>query len=155
MTNPMRSAILGSFVIALVALTSYAQDATPSPSVSPSPRPDRRSEVNLACMQSAIGKRDDAITAALDKYHSTVRKALQTRKDALKNAWAIQNPKERREAIKAAWNGWKDTMRMTTKELRKARNEAWKTYQADRRACRGNSSDERGTDSRIEGSINF
>jgi len=45
-----------------------------------------QAELNVACIQLAVDKRDTAVIAAVDAHTSAVKSALSARKDALKTA---------------------------------------------------------------------
>lgn len=91
--------------------------------------------LDITCIQAAVDKREAAIIAAVDTYHSTVKTALETRRAALKAAWAIADRTQRRAAIKAAWDAFRGTWRTASNALHKTRRDAWKQYRTDRRAC--------------------
>lgn len=92
--------------------------------------------VDAACMQSAIDKRDTAIIASVDSYAATVKTALQTRKDALKAAWAIQDKTARNTAIKAAWASYQGTWKKASTAVRAARKAAWSAFKTDAKNCK-------------------
>ncbi len=98
--------------------------------------------VDLACVQSAITKRDNAIIAAVDTFHDATKAALQARRDALVAAWGITDRTARRAAIRTAWGNYKTAVRAARKALNEARRGAWKQYRTDRRVCGGGSGDD-------------
>ena len=100
----------------------------------------RRAPVDLACMQTAVEKRDNAMIAALDAYHASWKAALQTRRDELKAAWGIQDKNQREDAIRAAWRKFRESKKSARDTFRTARKNAWKTFKTDARACRGQGS---------------
>ena len=61
-------------------------------------------QIDIACAQAAVDKRESAVISAFDKKSSAVRGALEQRKTDLKAAWAKENLKER---IKARLEAWK------------------------------------------------
>lgn len=93
-----------------------------------------KAPVDVACVQTAIEKRENSILTAYDTQYTAIKAALIVRKDALKNAWTLTDQKTRREAIKAVWSTFK-----TTKEARKAfhsaRESAWKQFSAESKKC--------------------
>lgn len=91
--------------------------------------------VNVACVQTAIDKREIALITALDARYAAHKTALVARKDALKAAWAVTGIKERLTALKEAWKTYQTALRGTNKTFKTAKNAAWKQYRADRRAC--------------------
>ena len=100
----------------------------------------RRASVDLACMQTAVEKRDNAMIAALDAYHASWKAALQTRRDELKTAWGTQDKNQREDAIRAAWKKFRESKKSARDTFRTARKNAWKTFKTDARACRGQGS---------------
>lgn len=124
----------------LAVMTALAQTPEPSPSpspaVSPSPVVSPKPTPNLPCMQAAVEKRDNAVIAAVDVYYGAVKTALQVRRDALKAAWGIANAKDRRAALRQAWDAFKSSHKAAAKALNQARKDAWKQWKADAKACR-------------------
>ncbi|KKS23691.1 MAG: hypothetical protein UU83_C0043G0008 [Candidatus Jorgensenbacteria bacterium GW2011_GWF2_41_8] len=109
-----------------------ADEATPTPTISVTPRP------GLACMQTAVAKRDGAIITAFGKFSSGITTALTVRKDALVAAWGINNVKDRRAAIRAAWNAFRTSNQSARTTLKSERNSAWKQFRVDAKGCRIN-----------------
>lgn len=99
-------------------------------------------QVNVACVQAAIEKRDTAIIAAVDAYATAVKSALSTRKDAEKAAWNLTDRNARRTALKAAQTTYRNSVRVARKAFRDARNSAWKQFRTDRKACGGSTGSE-------------
>ena len=91
--------------------------------------------LNLACMQTAVEKRDNALITAVDNYHTALRAALVARRDALKAAWGMSDRTARRTAIHTAWRKFRSDRHMIRFELNKARRNAWQQFRTDRRAC--------------------
>ena len=58
--------------------------------------------VDLVCMQAAVEKRENALIEVLDVFASSVKSALQSRRDGLKAAWAISDKKDRAVTIRKA-----------------------------------------------------
>jgi uncharacterized membrane protein len=110
-----------------------AQSATSTPS---------NSTVDLACMQAAVEKRDNAVISAWDTLSASIKTALQTRRDALKAAWGISNSKERRKAIREAWANFAKSKKEASKIFNQARKEAWKQFRNDAKACRATATNE-------------
>ncbi len=90
----------------------------------------------IQCISTAVDKRDTAIAGTFD----TLKTAVNTRKDALKAAWALTDTAARKTALKAAWKAYKDTIKTT----RTARKDAWKTFRTDVKACGTSASSEDG-----------
>ncbi|MBU6415076.1 hypothetical protein KGQ34_02455 [Patescibacteria group bacterium] len=132
-----------SLLLAASALPVFADTAAGGTTGgATSAQPAVQKTVDLACMQTAVEKRDNAIISALDAYSSAVKTALQTRRDALKDAWGITDRKQRRSALRTAWNAFKGTWRNAAKSLRIAKRDAWMQFNKDQRTCKGNAGDE-------------
>lgn len=128
-----------SLLFAASALSVFADTEGHSASSTP---PAVHKAVDLACMQTAVEKRDNAIIAALDTYSSGAKTALQTRRDALKAAWGMTDKKQRRAAIRAAWDAFRGTWKNAAKTFRSAKRDAWSQFNKDQRVCNGNAGDE-------------
>jgi len=108
--------------------TAFADEATPTPVPTS----------GFVCMQNAVAKRDGAIITAWDKFSATIKSALETRKSALVTAWGINARKERRAAIKAAWNAFRKSNKDARIVLKSERNSAWNQFRIDAKGCRIN-----------------
>lgn len=99
------------------------------------PKPSSRVTVDPVCVQNAVTKRENAIIAGVDAFSTTVKSALQTRRDSLVNAWSITDKNQRRAAIKTAWDAFRGTWKSASTALRNARKAAWAQYRTDAKAC--------------------
>ena len=151
----------------LIALSALGQTATPTatPSISPSTSPmhdrdddrennnenkkndkqDRDTNVltvaDRTCMQNAVNKRDTAIVSAVDKYSTSVKSALTTRRDALKAAWALTDAKESKKARNAAWDMYRKSIKTARRLFSQDKAAAWKQFKIDAKACHAKSGD--------------
>ena len=101
----------------------------------------------IECIQNAIEKRDDSILSAIDKRYESQKSALVTRKTDLIAAWNIGNQKNRRTAIKNAWQKYSAAIQKSRKGYDASRLNAWKQFYTDRKACGKNAiSDDRTTE---------
>lgn len=105
------------------------------------------------CVQNAIDKRDNAIIAATDVYSAAAKTALQTRRDALKAAWALADRKARHSALTAAWKAYRSSLSKARKDFNKARAAAWKQWGIDRKACKDTPNDEFGTGAGVDATL--
>jgi hypothetical protein len=115
-------AMLGSLLLAS-ALPALAEETSSRPAA------------DLACMQAAVEKRDNALIAAIDAYHTAARAALEKRRDALKAGWALTDRTARRAALRKVWSEFKKSHKKAVQDLRKAKRNAWKQFRTDRKAC--------------------
>jgi len=130
----MASSLLAGPVLAEEATSTSTNTNTNTPVVS------AVKTIDLACMQTAVEKRDNAIIAALDKHTANVKTALTTRRDALKAALGITDLVQRRLAIKAAWDAFNGTWKKEARLLNDARRAAWRQFRLDAKTCRANGS---------------
>ena len=122
-------------VIHGLVVMSLLVSAIPALAQTPPPPAGESSTVDLACVQTAIAKRDNAIIAVVDTFHDVAKAALQARRDALVAAWGITDRTARRAAIRIAWGNYKTAVRAARKALNEARRSAWKQYSTERRVC--------------------
>jgi hypothetical protein len=115
---------------------ALAQSPSPSPAALISPRAAVKT-VDLACVKTAVEKRDNAVIAALDAFHTGVKQALTTRRDALRAAWDVSDKNQRKTAIRAAWSAFDGTWKKARRGMETAKKTAWNAYRTDAKACRG------------------
>lgn len=94
-----------------------------------------RKTLDVACIQTAVGKREDAILAAFDKRSTAVHTALVQRKTDLAAAWAMTNRTDRNKAVRMAWKTYQTSWKSAQMTFRTERQAAWKTFNTDRKAC--------------------
>ena len=90
----------------------------------------------LGCVAPAVDMRETALLAALDTYSATVKAALTARKDALKAAWSLTDPKALKAGVEAAWKTYREAHKTAMKIKKDAVKSAWKTYEEARKACK-------------------
>ncbi len=90
----------------------------------------------MACVKKAVEKRETTIQTAFDDFTTTIKSALQTRKNELLAAWDISERNERRIAIQNAWNKFREAKRTAIRTFNQARLTAWKQFTIERRACK-------------------
>ncbi len=145
------SSCLAAFLVATLGLPVLAQNSTTS--ATPTKNilnifKKTATTVNLACMQTAVGKRDTAIISAFDTFYSAAKQALEVRKSAIVSAWGIADKAQRKTALSAAWKTYKDTGKTARQTLNKSRKDAWQNFYTDRKACgTSGASEDQGTES--------
>jgi hypothetical protein len=87
-----------------------------------------KKEVNLTCMQTAVGVRETAVAAAFTGFNTDVQAALTARKAALHDAWGLSDKVARQKAVKSAWISWKSASKAAHMKLKTARKAAWSTF---------------------------
>jgi len=121
-----------------LVLTAAAQgtpSSTSTTSTPPAGLGGQRPSLDLPCMSRAVETRENAIQAALDKFSTAIKSALETRKADLLAAWAKQDRLERRAAIRAAWSKYLLAKKAARKTFDQERNAAWKQFVQDRKQC--------------------
>lgn len=99
-------------------------------------KPSTDSAEVLACVKTAVEKREAAIQTAFDNFSVTIKSTLQTRKSELSAAWDIADRNERMKAVRNAWAKFKEAKRTAAKTFNQARLAAWKQFTIDRKACK-------------------
>lgn len=89
----------------------------------------------MACIKTAVGKREDSLIAGHDAYALSVKNAYTTRKTALMAAWDLTDKTARRTAVKAADQAFKTSVKTARSTWNTARRTAWKTFDTDKKAC--------------------
>lgn len=129
---------VSTFAVALFGAVALAQVTTPPTGTKPLGRQaQNKKSLDPVCMQNATVKRDDAIIAGLDTFSSSVKVALQTRRDGLKAAWAITDNTQRKTAIKTAWTAFQGTWKKTKQAMMNVKKTAWQQFRTERKACGG------------------
>jgi len=90
----------------------------------------------IACVKEAVMDREEGITTAVKKFHTTVSGAYEDRADALEAAYAKTDKKEVKKAVGDAWKTFKATMKKARADWKKERNAAWKTFKTEQKACK-------------------
>lgn len=93
------------------------------------------SPADLACMTAALDKRETAVQAGFDAYYTAAKAALGARKTALDAAWSLADNHARKDALKAAWKGYKTALRDARKTFNNGRKSAWKIFAGESMLC--------------------
>ncbi len=93
--------------------------------------------VDLACVQTAVAKRETALSAGLDAYYTAVKAALDARKTALNAAWGTADATARKTAVQAAWTTFKAASTTQRRTIATTRKNAWTLFKAERSVCGG------------------
>jgi hypothetical protein len=92
--------------------------------------------VDVACMKTAVEKRENALLSAYDVYAGKLKTARETRKTDLLAAWSIQDPKERQTAVKSAWDKFRQSVKTATIEWNQSRKTIWIQFAQDAKNCK-------------------
>src|SRR3989344_416349 len=136
----MITKFISASVLVLFALTAlpvaFAQDATSSiATTTPPVKVGGPTAEQLACVKTAVEKRENSLIATLDSFYASMKAAFETRKTELLAAWTITDGKERRKARTEAWKKFTKTVKESKKTHQSARKEAWKTFEQEAKSC--------------------
>ena len=92
-------------------------------------------EADIACIQNAIDARDTSLANMTSGWSSSVKEALEARRDAEKASWNVSDYKERRIAQRKTWSDYDKILRVSNKTKTKERVQAWKKFEHDRQQC--------------------
>ncbi len=100
-------------------------------------------QVFTACSQLSIGKRDTDIADARAIYNDAIADALTARKEAEVKLVGIDDPTEKKLAIKASLETYKSSVKAAQDALIKARSDAWTAFGAYMKVCNDTQKDNR------------
>jgi hypothetical protein len=92
-------------------------------------------EADITCIQYAIDARDTSLANMTIGWSSSVKEALEARRDAEKASWNIPDYKERRISQRKVWSDYDKILRASNKAKTKERVQAWKKFENDRQQC--------------------
>ena len=78
-------------------------------------------EADVSCIQNAIDERDTSLANMTAGWSSSLKGALEARRDAEKASWDISDYKERRVAQRKAWSDYDKILRAANKAKTKER----------------------------------
>lgn len=133
--------------LALLPAVSFAQNGpkikavtkpviTSASSVKPVINKEALAAGAITCIQTAVNKREDAISAAFTTYSQAVIGALTARKTALNNSWSKATNKERLAARNVAWDAYKKTVKDANAKMMSTKKAAHGTFAKDAKACK-------------------
>ena len=93
--------------------------------------------VDIACVQKAVDKREDALIAGWTSFNTSMSAAYSARKTALHDAWGMSDATARKTAVKTAWENFKKSAKAARQAWKTARKNAWQTFRSDAKACKG------------------
>ncbi|WP_146164609.1 hypothetical protein [Nitrosospira sp. Nsp2] len=92
-------------------------------------------EAAISCIQNVIDERDTSLANMAAGWSSSVKEALEARRDAEKASWEVADYKGRRVAQRKAWGDYDKVLRAANKTKTKERVQAWKKFDNDRQQC--------------------
>lgn len=93
--------------------------------------------VDIACVQKAVDKREDALGAGWTAFNASMTSAYGARKTALHDAWGMSDAAARKTAVKTAWETFKKSAKTARQAWKTARKNAWQTFRSESKACKG------------------
>lgn len=91
--------------------------------------------VAVQCVKDAIDKKDASLKTAISAQNQTVLSALDSRNSCQKAALDKMTAKDQFVANKLCVDAYQKSVKDNNKILEKARNDAWKIYRDDLKAC--------------------
>jgi hypothetical protein len=91
---------------------------------------------DLNCLKTAVEKRETALQAAFEKFATTWKNALETRKQELLAAWGLSDKNQRRTAIQLAHSKFLKTKIEARSTYNKERLAAWAQFRKDKKSCK-------------------
>ena len=88
------------------------------------------------CSQEAIEKRDTDIASSRSAYNITMTNALNERKNREKAAIAIEDEKDKKDAIKLSVDTYKNQTKAAQNTLTQTRKIVWQNFENDIKRCR-------------------
>lgn len=124
-----KKSLIGASVFALaIPMIVSAQAATPVTT-------NQGNGLNVSCIQTAIAKRDTALSADMTTFSTSIISALSARSTALQAAIALPTRTERVAARTAAYTAFKTSTTAAHTTLKASRTNEWTTYSSDVKAC--------------------
>lgn len=131
----MKKNILTTLALGLAVVPFLAGAQTATTSVQVSVGTPTEAQVFTACSQTSIEIRDEAIGDARTKYNTQMAAALDARKEAEKKAVALDES-EKKDAIRAAVEAYKESVTVAQDNLTVARKEAWASFEINTKGCK-------------------
>ncbi len=103
---------------------------------------EQQNPINVACVNSALDKRENALIAAHDIFNTSIKNALSARLTGLKDSYVAPTKQDRKVKREAMTKQFRASVQAAHNALRNARNAAWGTFNTEMKAC-GVNHDER------------
>lgn len=97
--------------------------------------------VKFACIKTAVGVREAAITAGIAPFSAAVTAAYTKRAADLNAAYGVVDKVARRAAIRKSWVDFNAGVAAARSAWHKTRDDAWTAFAAARVACKANTSE--------------
>ena len=97
---------------------------------------------DMACLQTAVQTRENTIITTWSTFSSALSAAHTSRSSALFTAYGSSDAATQRTAIKKIWSDFKTADKNARTALKASRKDAWMTFKADVKKCKGSAKDE-------------
>ena len=131
------------------APTIIIQESSTTEDVASSTEASSTRQTFTECSQQAIEDRDTTIASSRAIYNTSMSKSLTERKNREKAAVAVKNEDDKKTAIKASVETYKNQAKSAQNTLTHARKLAWSTFENDIEKCRELKSEEVNKESEI------
>lgn len=92
--------------------------------------------IDMSCIKRAVDSRESKLGTSFSTFSSSIGTAYSTRRASLATAYDLTDKKARREAVRKAFNTFRDSAKKARTDFRASRESAWKTFESDRKACK-------------------
>ncbi len=145
MANSAQAGLLDFFGLGKAEVKRATEVKKRNPDASPKAAKASARSVDVACVKSALDKRDTAIETSVDAYHVAVSAALKIRKEAFKAAWDNLVVTDRNAAMRAATAAYQMSVKDARTAMKTSHRTIWDQYKTDMKACKAQPSDEGGS----------
>lgn len=139
----MNKKLITSILLSTLVSISFVSAETQSTSTISISSTSTPAQVFTACSQLSIEKRDGDIADARVIYNDAIADALKARKEAEVKLVGIDDPTEKKLAIKASLEAYKASVKSAQDALIKARSDAWTAFGTYMKACNDTQKDNR------------
>lgn len=131
-----KQTLFSSIIISVLLVPLFAQGDTGTTTATTTAVVIKTPVTFTMCAQEAIETRDTSIAEIRQMYNEAMKRALLERKEALKEAVALEDTKAQTTAKKAAYNAYKLTQKNSQKAYSSSRKVAWASFDLDMKDCR-------------------
>lgn len=115
--------------------SSSSSSSSTSSSSSSKEKKDKKKTVDIVCVGAAVAAREAALGTGFKTYADKVSAAFTKRASDLAAAWKITDAKQRRAAIKTAWEAGRKSKKEARQGWAKAHKAAWEAFRMVVKAC--------------------
>lgn len=89
----------------------------------------------MSCIQKAVLRREEAISASLDAFYADLSRMLELRKSLIVKYWGEKDEKKRDTGLSTVWKSFGQAWRTSGLYMKAERKKAWAQYRIDRSDC--------------------